>query len=404
MLDIGRQAGRQYKDGEKHVNAKLKKTTIFRGSSQERRLITQSTPAPFDLKWNQWPIADDLAIREVLLRAYEDGSWGRYHGPHVQRLEARLAEMHGVRHALVCASGTIAVQIALRALNAREGSEVIVAAYDFPGNFRAIQDAGLFPVLVDIDPQTWCLDVNCLADAISEKTVAVVVSHLHGGLAEMDSIQQIAAMHGIAVIEDACQATGAKLGNRIAGSMGEIGVLSFGGSKLVTAGRGGAIVTDRDDLLQRAKIFCERGNNAFPLSELQAAVILPQLDQLEPRNQLRIKRLQKLRGRLQPIAKCLRPIAWCGDQPSFYKHAWLCDTAQRVRYLTQKAESNGLPLGRGFRGFYKRPVSQARKIGELPQATVAAERTILLHHPILLQDECAIDWLADWFLQEVGEE
>ncbi|RCS42161.1 aminotransferase class V-fold PLP-dependent enzyme [Bremerella cremea] len=372
-------------------------------ASQEPRTISQSLPSPFDPKWNDWPIAD-VAIREALLHAYEDGSWGRYHGPNVARLEAVLAEVHGVKHALVCSSGTIAVQIALRSLNAREGSEVILAAYDFPGNFRAIQDAGLFPVLVDIDPETWCLDANSLSAAISEKAVAVIVSHLHGGLAAMQAIEQVAAKHGIAVIEDACQATGAKIGGRVAGTLGEVGILSFGGSKLITAGRGGAILTDRDDLLQRAKIYCERGNNAYPLSELQAAVVLPQLEQLEMRNQLRCKHLQRLRKRLEALAHRLRPVAWCSDQPSFYKHAWLCDTAQRAHNLTQMAESQGIPLGKGFRGFFKRPESQARKVGTLPHSREAAERTILLHHPILLQDEYAIDWLADWLRQQVGEE
>ncbi|PQO40897.1 DegT/DnrJ/EryC1/StrS family aminotransferase [Blastopirellula marina] len=357
----------------------------------------------FDPAWNQWPIANDPAIRQALQNAYEDGSWGRYHGPHVERLEAVLAEMHNVKHAMVCASGTIAVQIALRSLNARDGGEVIVAAYDFPGNFRAIQDAGLFPVLVDIDPLTWCLDANAIEEAISEKTVAVIVSHLHGGLAPMGTIREIAAVHGIAVIEDACQATGAIVEGRLAGANGEVGVLSFGGSKLITAGRGGAILTDRDDLLQRAKVFCERGNNAFPLSELQAAVILPQIGQLEQRNQVRRDRVQRLRDRLCDLDSLLRPVTWCGKRPVFYKHAWLCDTAQRAQHLTQLALLNHFPLGEGFRGFFKRPSSQTRKVGSFAGSQAAAERTVLLHHPVLLQDEMAIDQLADWIRNELRD-
>ncbi len=343
-------------------------------------------------------------MREALLRAYEDGSWGRYHGPHVEKLEAVLAQMHGVKHAMVCASGTIAVQIALRSLNAQAGSEVILAAYDFPGNFRAIQDAGLFPVLVDIDPQTWCLDANCLAAAISDKTVAVVVSHLHGGLAEMEKMREIATAKGIAVIEDACQATGAKLGGRRVGSQGELGILSFGGSKLITAGRGGAILTDRDDLFQRAKIFCERGNNAFPLSELQAAVILPQLDQLEQRNLVRSTNMRRLREQLREQADILRPVVWRSDYPAFYKHAWLCDSARRAQRITQLAERDQVPIGAGFRGFFKRPSSQTRKVGSFVCSELAAERTILLHHPVLLQHETIIDRLAGWVQQTIGEE
>lgn len=351
-----------------------------------------------------WPIANDPAIREALLCAYEDGSWGRYHGPNVERLEEVLAEMHGVKHAMVCASGTIAVQIALRSLNAQDGSEVILAAYDFPGNFRAIQDAGLFPVLADIDPNTWCLDAGNIEAAISKSTVAIIVSHLHGGAAAMRQVNEIAAAHGIAVIEDACQATGAIVEGKWAGSSGELGVLSFGGSKLVTAGRGGAILTDRDDLLQRAKIYCERGNHAFPLSELQAAVILPQLELLEMRNQKRSKSLSLLREKLTDIESVLRPVVCSSEHPAFYKHAWLCDSSQRAQHLTQMATRDQVPLGEGFRGFYKRPSSQTRKVGLLQHSRDAASRTLLLHHPVLLQDEMVIDWLATWLRCAISEE
>src|SRR5205085_10640127 len=115
--------------------------------------------------------------------------------------------------------------------------------YDFAGNFRAVDAVGARPVLVDIDSSTWCLDAQQVASAASDRVRAVIVSHLHGGLADMPAICEVAKAHGWSVVEDACQATAAQVHGRISGTWGDVGVLSFGGSKLLTAGRGGAVLT-----------------------------------------------------------------------------------------------------------------------------------------------------------------
>lgn len=358
----------------------------------------------FNPRWNQWPLPDDERIREALLQAYEDGSWGRYEGPHGDRLEEELAAYHGVRHILLCASGTIAVQIALRALQLPKASEVILAGYDFPGNFRAIQDCGLVPHLVDLQEGTWCLDPQEVERAISAKTSAIVASHLHGCLADLPRIKALAQTQGVVFVEDACQAPGATLAGQRAGTWGDIGVLSFGGSKLLTAGRGGALLTNRTDLYQRAKIYCERGNHAFPLSQLQAAVLVPQMAQLDAWNRIRMRSIQLLRERLRMHSDQLRPAPWRPDwTPSFYKHGWLGISKSLVERLVRQAEVEGIPLTSGFRGFHRRPLSQAARTGSLDIARIAAERTLLLHHPILLQEEQAIHWLADWIIRELEQ-
>ena len=202
-----------------------------------------------------WPLPD-AQIRDIVLAALEDGSWGQYHADFSTRLVDKLCAMHGVHHALTCCSGTFAVELALRGLRVRAGEEVILAGYDFPGNFRAVEAVGAFPVLVDIDPQTWCLDPARLAQAMSSKTRAIIVSHLHGGLADMKQITDIAHGHRLSVVEDACQAQGAQVQGRPAGAWGDVGVLSFGGSKLLTAGRGGAILTGDAAVYQLRKGFC----------------------------------------------------------------------------------------------------------------------------------------------------
>src|SRR5262249_6118075 len=155
--------------------------------------------------------------------------------------ETELARYHGVPHAVTCASGTLAVEIALRALAVGPGDEVIVPAYDYEANFLCVHTVGAMPVLVDVGESNACLDSHALAEAVSPRTKAIIVSHLHGGLAPMADILEIAEPHGFKVVEDAAQVPGAIVQGRTAGTWGNIGVLSFGGSKLLSAGRGGAL-------------------------------------------------------------------------------------------------------------------------------------------------------------------
>lgn len=344
-----------------------------------------------------WPLPDEDVLA-AMQAAYASGDWGRYHGPYVQQLENDLAQRHGTEHAMCVCSGTVAVELALRALKVTADDEVILAGYDFPGNFRAIEAVGAKPVLVDISPANWCLSLAELDAAIGTKARAIIVSHLHGGLAPIREICQWAAQHGIGVVEDACQATGATVQGRVAGSWGDVGVLSFGGSKLLTAGRGGAVLTNRADVFQRCKIHNDRGNATFPMSELQAAVLLPQLARLDERNRRRREFVDHLLKQLQGQT-ALRPIQIAAgeDRPSFYKLAWLfhsdsdSDAAggvDRERFIAA-VRAEGVAIDAGFRGFARRTARRCRKVSELSASRQAAENTVLLHHPILLQ-ECDV--------------
>ncbi len=342
----------------------------------------------------RWPRPSE-AVRAALLAAYEDGSWGKYHAGHVERLEQALAIMHGTAHALVCASGTFAVELALRALKIGAGDEVVLAGYDFAGNFRAIEAVGARPVLVDIEPETWCLDIEQCAAALTPETKAVIVSHLHGGIVDLQSLRSICDARGVAIVEDACQTPGGQVQGRMAGTWGDVGVLSFGGSKLLTAGRGGAIITSDAQVAQRAKIFCERGNHAFPLSELQAAVLLPQLETLPDQNAVRQQRVRQLLAALATVEE-LSPLAIAPARGAsgFYKVAWRF-AGDHARWKTREAllcamQAEGVPLDAGFRGFAGRTAGRCRRVGDLAHSRTAAEQTVLLHHPILLEDDATI--------------
>ena len=220
-----------------------------------------------------WP-RPDADVQAALASAIASGAWGQYHGEHVVALEAELAAFHGVPHALTCASGTLAVEAALRALRVGPDDEVVMSAYDYEPNFLTVHALGAKPVLVDVAPGNWNLAPANLFEAFTPKTKAVICSHLHGGLVPMREVMATATRHGIGVVEDAAQAAGATVQGKPAGTWGDLGILSFGGSKLLTAGRGGAILVRDAQLFQRAKLWLHRGIQPWaPLSELQAAAL-----------------------------------------------------------------------------------------------------------------------------------
>lgn len=357
-----------------------------------------------------WP-PDDPAIWEALQRSYSTGMWGRYYGDAYAELSKQLCQRTHSKFAWLCASGTIAVELALRALKVGPGDEVLIAAYDFPGNFRAIENVGATPVLVDLEPSAWRMDLQKL-DAMTRSAAKVVIAtHLHGELMAMDALSEWADSRGLSVVEDACQCPGAFIAGRPAGSWGTIGVFSFGGSKLLTAGRGGALVTDREDVYQRIKISAERGNDAFPLSELQATVLLPQLESLDERNDRRRVAALAMQHRLEsssefnigprtPIDPRPRKTALGESQPSdaaaqtmlstFYKFPLRLPEVgegKSRQALIDAARAEGIALDIGFRGFTRRSAQRCRRPRDLVEAERAAQLTVLLHHPVLLADE-----------------
>lgn len=367
-----------------------------------------------------WPPAD-AEVREALLAAWADGSWGRYRGPHVERLAAELSDFHQTSFVLPCCSGTFAVELALRCLGIGAGDEVILAGYDYPGNFRAIEAVGARPVLVDVDGENWNLNTKLLSLVLSESTFrpdtiagttggprtprtpsrprAILVSHLHGGLVPMQEVMHFAEEHKLAVVEDICQCPGAMVDGRLAGTWGDCSVLSFGGSKLLSAGRGGAVLTRHADAYQRGKVFCEHGNHAFPLSELQAAVLLPQLARLAGRNAQRQAAVERLLTHLRGVRAIAPLINRAPSAPVYYKLGLKYD-AQALRGRSRAgfvaaAQAEGVTIDAGFRGFALRGPRRCRIAGELVESRRAADGALVLHHPVLLEPPETIDRVAE---------
>jgi len=346
-----------------------------------------------------WPIADE-AVWAALQSAYRDGSWGRYHGGNVAKLEQRLAADWGATHALTCGSGTFAVELALRAVRVEPGDEVVMAAYDYGGNFLCLHAVGARPVLVEVDAANWNLDPEALEATLTPATRAILVSHLHGGLVPMREVLTIARRHGVAVIEDAAQAPGALVQGQKAGTWGDVGILSFGGSKLLTAGRGGALLTSQATVAQRARTWLQRGNQICPLSELQAAVLLPQLDRLAESNRRRARSVAELSHHLRDVPGLL-PFRNRDDkesEPVYYKLGFQFEAEQfglsREHFLAA-LRAEGVAFDEGFRALHVgRSPSRWRSTGPLTQTECAHHGVVVLHHPILLEGDAAMQQVA----------
>ena len=210
-------------------------------------------------------------------------------GPEVEELERRLAARVGVRHCISCSSGTDALLLALLALGIGPGDEVVTSPFTFFATGEVIALLGAVPVLVDIEPDTWNLDPALIEAAITPRTRALMPVSLYGQPADMDPINEIAARHGLPVVEDAAQSFGAVYRGRHSGGLSTIGCTSFFPSKpLGCYGDGGACFTDDDALALRMRQGRNHGQEARyrhaslgingRLDTLQAAVLLAKLD------------------------------------------------------------------------------------------------------------------------------
>jgi len=241
--------------------------------------------------WPQYTEADAGRLRQVL----ESRNWGGYPFPNAlaDEFARKFAAYHDARYGCCVANGTIALVAALQAAGIRFGDEVIVPAYTWDGTAAAVLFAGAVPVFADVDPDTYCLDVESARRAITPRTRAVIPVHLAMRFVEMDKLLDLAAERDLLVIEDCAHAHGGQYQGRGAGSMGDLGCFSFQSSKLVTCGEGGIVITSRLDCFEMVQSLtnCGRasvtdqfkrrpvGSN-YRITEFQAALLLGQLGAL----------------------------------------------------------------------------------------------------------------------------
>jgi len=258
---------------------------------------------PFlDLKAEYATMKED--IRAAVDRVLESQQF--IMGPEVRELEAEIAAFIGSRFAIACASGSDALLLALMALGVDAGDEVITPPFTFVATAGSISRLKARPVFVDIDPQTYNLDPQCLEAAITPRTKAIMPVHLFGLAAEMDKITEIARAHSLPVIEDAAQSMGARYHDRYVGNIGACGCFSFFPSKnLGGAGDGGMITTNDPELADRISVLRNHGSRKkyhydllgmnSRLDSLQAAILLVKFKHLEAMTKARQRNASRYR-------------------------------------------------------------------------------------------------------------
>lgn len=246
-----------------------------------------------------WPVHDETE-RRTLQDVLESGIWWRTPGTKTLAFEREFAEFHHARHGIAVTNGTAALEVVMMALGVGPGDEVIVPNFTFVATASAVLAAGAMPVMVDVLPETHCINPALAEAAITSKTKAIIVVHIGGHPADLDAMMAIAQKHGLAMIEDCAHAHGSEWKGRRVGSIGMAGTFSFQMGKLLTAGEGGIVITNDDVFERQARSVhdCGRmpgqwfyshyinGSN-YRLSEWQGAVLSAQLKRLDAQTNLR---------------------------------------------------------------------------------------------------------------------
>jgi dTDP-4-amino-4,6-dideoxygalactose transaminase len=297
------------------------------------------------------------ALRGDLRRAWDEAldNAAFIGGASVERFEAAFAKFCEAQHAIGVANGTDAIVLALKAVGVRPGDEVIVPANSFVATAEAIVHAGATPIFVDVDPNTYTIDVNLVEESITPRTKAIAAVHLYGQPAEMKRLCELAARHGIRVIEDAAQAHGARYQGRRAGSLGDAACFSFYPAKnLGACGDGGAVVTNDPAIAEAVRKLRDHGGLRkyqhdvvgynSRLDSLQASVLHLKLARLEERNAMRRRHAEtysRLLGRLDGI---VLPREAEGAMSVYHLYVIRLERGSRDRLQAYLAE-NGVQTG-----------------------------------------------------------
>ena len=222
-----------------------------------------------------------------------DSTWISSNGKYVERFEQAFAEYCGVRHAISCCNGTVALHLALLARGVGPGDEVIVPTLTFVATANAVTYCGAKPVFIDSEPDTWNMNVEFLASAITPQTKGIIVVHLYGHPTDMDPVMNLAHERGLFVIEDAAEAHGAEYRGRRVGSIGDAATFSFYGNKIITTGEGGMVITDDDETARTVRLLKGQGQDPnrrywFPvvgynyrMTNIEAAIGLGQIEKID---------------------------------------------------------------------------------------------------------------------------
>ena len=277
-----------------------------------------------------WPLITE--VDEAYVLASLRGANHAF-GPNCVEFEKEFAAWNGNRYAITTNSGTAALHMCVAACDCSEGDEIIVTAYSWSSSATCILHHNCIPVFVDIDWATMNIDVDKIEAAITPKTKAIIVVHLHGLAVDMDKVMAVANRHGIKVIEDACQAHGAKFKGKKVGTLGHCGAFSFNQNKNLCSGEGGMFVSDDEEIMKKARMLWSFGETRTPAesrdyhayalgwmyrnNDLTAAFGRAQLTRLDMYLDWQKRNVQMLAEQLRGVPHLILPT-----EPPNHEHNW----------------------------------------------------------------------------------
>ena len=377
----------------------------------------QSKTKPFP----EWPQYDE-AERQALMQVLESRVWWRTPGTRTLEFEQAFANYHGAKYGIAVTNGTAAIEVVMAALGVGPGDEVIIPDFTFVATASAVLFAGALPVMVDVSPETHCIDPNLVEAALTPRTKAIIAVHMGGHPADLDRLGQIAVKHKLALVEDSSHAHSTEWRNRRIGTFGSAGTFSFQSSKLMTAGEGGIIITNDDQVERMARSVhdCGRmpgewfyshyiyGSN-YRLSEWQGAVLHAQLGRLDQQTQHRHRNarlLDQLLAKIEGItpqeldSRCTRN--------GHYAYIFNLDRGAFAGISTEEfikaLNAEGIPTQASYppiheldvfrSGEYRKKLTGSQKTEEhaflkqtFPETQKAAWDAVWIPQPVLLGDE-----------------
>lgn len=353
-------------------------------------------------------------INEVLQTSYVSM------GPMVKRFEEAVASYVGVKHAVAVNAGTSGLHLSIIAAGITEGDEVITTPFSFVASANCILYERGLPVFVDIDHDTLNIDVKCLEEKITPRTKAILPVHIFGQPCAMDKIMEIAKQHGLIVIEDACEAIGAKLNGRQVGTYGDCGVFAFYANKQITTGEGGIIVTNRDDWTSLFRSLRNQGRDDngtwlqhvrigynYRLGELSAALGVAQME-----------RIEELLAKRDKVARMYNK--WLGENdwitfpyiaPGVTRMSWFVYVVRLSPELDRdqimmELSKRGIPSRPYFTPIHLQPFYRKKfgyKEGDFPITEKVARSTLALpFHGNLKEEE--VEYICDVLLETVQKQ
>jgi len=323
------------------------------------------------------PVCEPLIGDNVLplVRDCVDTGWISSEGRYIRAFEEKWAQYCGAAHGVAVANGTCALQVAVGALELPAGSEIILPSFTIISCAIAVIEAGCVPVLVDVEPDTWNMNLDEVEAKITARTRAIMPVHMFGHPVDMTRLMELAARHDLRVIEDAAESHGAEVNGRRVGGIGDMGCFSFYANKIITTGEGGMVVTSDAVYAERLRslrnlcfrpdrrfLHTEIGHN-YRLTNLQAAVGVAQVDCIEEHIRRKRWMAENYRARLQGLPVAL-PVERNWAKNVYWMYGLVLDDEVPfdATEFARRLRARGVDTRPLFLGMHEQPVLQGRNL------------------------------------------